>query len=134
MIRDSEKAEMHSSGLSSAGRQAEARVSEAAHAVPRLGRAMRDAQVGGEVAGPGKLLGAQVAGVLDPEGPVHLHVPVEAAARRKRPVARAAEGTRGPSSSAAAARAREGHTRTQCQQCSDQLPLILTAPKVMSIT
>lgn len=58
---------------------------------------MRDAQVGGEVAGPGKLLGAQVAGVLHPEGPVHLHVPVEAAARRKRPVARAAEGApRGP--------------------------------------
>lgn len=87
--------------LSSAGRQAEAGVSEAAHAVPRLGRAVCDAQVGGEVAGPGKLLGAEVAGVLDPERPVHLHVPVEAAARRKRPVARAAEGTRGPSSAAA---------------------------------
>lgn len=63
---------------------------EAPDAVPALGRPVGDAQVGGEVAGPCELLDAQVAGVLHPERPVHLHVPVQAAPRSKCPVARAA--------------------------------------------
>lgn len=63
---------------------------EAPDAVPALGRPVGDAQVGGEVAGPCELLDAQVAGVLHPERPVHLHVPVQAAPRSKCPVACAA--------------------------------------------
>lgn len=58
----------------------------------RLRRAMRDAQVRGEVAGPGKFFSAQVASMLDTKWPVHLHVPIEAASCCKGAVARAAEG------------------------------------------
>lgn len=61
---------------------------------PALRAAVGDAQVRGQVAGPGKLLDAQVARVLDAQGTVHLHVPVQTAPRGEGPVARPAEGRR----------------------------------------